>query len=556
MLVGRDLHFGLHSWPALFWDDALVALIFAAFEWLTRKRPLFSTVCYVTIVAYVAINVPLARLTSSPLTLPMIRATGSALSDSIVYHLTVTNVFLIGLVVLVAIAFPLAPGVRQEMQRRFLVLPLAVLSLGIFIAPPTNGFERNAFTALARSFLPRVQARATNIDWRSSLVPSSMRDPSLDFLRGAAHGRNVVVIALESTAAQHLKVYGAKSDPMPNLTALADRAVLFENAYSVYPESIKGLFSVLCSRYPAFDTGAADYERVRTPALAQALRDGGYRTALFHSGRFMYLGMRSIIDHRGFETLEDAGHIGGNHNSSFGVDEPSTVRRILQWIDGLKSNERFFVMYLPIAGHHPYEVPVDGPFPGRDERTHYLNALHYGDSALGELLRGLKGRGRDTNTLFVIYGDHGEAFGEHAANFGHTFFLYEENVHVPLLLYAPGLITEPARINNIASLLDVTPTISDVIGLRPQPGWQGTSLLEGHPRVALFFTDYSLPLMGIRDGPNKIICEFGAHHAQFFGLASSRCETRNIASENSALLALYRTRLQSWAAEQKALLKP
>jgi hypothetical protein len=557
MLVGRDLHLGVRAWPALFWDDALVALIFAAFEWLAQKRPRFSTLVYVTIVAYAAINVPLARLTSSPLTLPMIRATGSALSDSIAHHLTATNLLLIGVISVVAIALPaVARAVAPEMRRKFLLLPLAVLSLGFVIAAPTHGFERNAFTALARSSLPRVQARATTSDWRSPLVPPIARDPSLDFLRGGARGRNVVVIALESTAAQHLKIYGAKSNPMPNLTALADRAVLFENAYSVYPESIKGLFSVLCSRYPAFDTDTGDYARVRTPAVAQMLRDAGYRTALFHSGRFMYLGMRSIIGHRGFETLEDAGHIGGNHNSSFGVDEPSTVRRILQWIDGLQSNEPFFVMYLPIAGHHPYEVPVEGPFPGRDERTHYLNALHYGDAALGELLRGIKERGRDTNTLFVIYGDHGEAFGEHPGNFGHTFFLYEENVHVPLLLSAPGLITAPVRVNNIASLLDIGPTIADLIGLPPPAGWQGVSLLDGASRTALFFTDYSLPLIGMRDGPNKIICEFSARHGQFFDLPASSCETRSIASENSALLGLYRTRLQSWAAEQKALLRP
>src|SRR6185503_13975327 len=151
-----------------------------------------------------------------------------------------------------------------------------------------------------------------------------------------------------------------------------------------------------------------DYARVGTPAIAELARQAGYRTALFHSGRFMYLGMRSIIDNRGFEVLEDAGHIGGNHNSSFGIDEPSTVQRILQWVDCLRSDEPFCLMYLPIAGHHPYEVPGgDRPFAGETEQARYLNSLHYGDAALGELLRGLRHRGRDTNTLFVIYGDHG-----------------------------------------------------------------------------------------------------------------------------------------------------
>jgi hypothetical protein len=72
--------------------------------------------------------------------------------------------------------------------------------------------------------------------------------------------------------------------------------------------------------------------------------------ALFHSGRFGYLGMEDVIRNRGYSTLEDAGNIGGNHNSSFGVDEPSTVVRVLQWIDSLPAGGSFFVSYLPIAG--------------------------------------------------------------------------------------------------------------------------------------------------------------------------------------------------------------
>ena len=161
-------------------------------------------------------------------------------------------------------------------------------------------------------------------------------------------------------------------------------------------------------------------------------RDAGYRTAMFHSGRFGYLGMESIIRHRGYQTLEDAGDIGGNHNSSFGVDEPATVARMLAWIDGLPRGQRFFLTYLPIAGHHPYATPERGPFAGTAEIDQYRNALHYGDASLGALIEGLRARGLEQNTVWVIYGDHGEAFHQHEGNYGHTFFLYDENVHVPV----------------------------------------------------------------------------------------------------------------------------
>src|SRR6266849_4380725 len=144
---------------------------------------------------------------------------------------------------------------------------------------------------------------------------------------------------------------------------------------------------------------------------------------MFHSGRFGYLGMESIIRNRGYETLEDAGSISGNHNSSFGVDEPATVARMLAWVDGLPRGQRFFLTYLPIAGHHPYETPERGPFPDRDEMGRYRNALHYGDVSLAALGDGLRARDLEEDTLWIIYGDHGEAFGQHEGNYGHTFFL-------------------------------------------------------------------------------------------------------------------------------------
>ena len=198
--------------------------------------------------------------------------------------------------------------------------------IGAFAAQRVDcgGLHRNALVAFVNSALPQVSSRtaAASNDWRATAANTNVAE-DLTSLRGAAVGRNVVLIALESTGARSLRCYEREEDPAPNLTRLAATSLLFENAYSVYPESIKGLFSMLCSRYPAFDTRAEDYARIRTPSIAEVLAGEGCRTALFHSGRFMYLGMNAVIQQRGFKTLEDAGTISGNFNSSFGVDEPA-----------------------------------------------------------------------------------------------------------------------------------------------------------------------------------------------------------------------------------------
>src|SRR5205823_9671379 len=122
-------------------------------------------------------------------------------------------------------------------------------------------------------------------------------------------------------------------DVMTNLSKLAESGLAFDSAYATYPESIKGLFSILCSIYPAFDVGIEAYASAPCQSLPSQLSGLGYATALFHSGRFMYLGMESVISNRGYDRLEDAGHIGGNHHSSFGLAEHATVARLLQWID-------------------------------------------------------------------------------------------------------------------------------------------------------------------------------------------------------------------------------
>src|SRR5262249_3347431 len=109
----------------------------------------------------------------------------------------------------------------------------------------------------------------------------------------------------------------------------------FDSAYAAYPMSIPGLFSMLCSGGPAPHAGAERLAAARfpCPSIAGQLSSAGYRTALVHSGRFVYLGMRGVVEGRGFDVLADAADIGGKHASSFGVDERSSVARALSFVD-------------------------------------------------------------------------------------------------------------------------------------------------------------------------------------------------------------------------------
>ena len=552
-LAGRDLPISFWSPLAYIWQDVLTALLF--FVTIARlPRAALAWAAYGAVVAYVALNVPVARVLSTPLTWTMLRAARGPLADAVLHYATRGNI--------VALAFPLAIGLALPLvlgRRRF-TIPSAVLagSLVLVLIGPyassqldTRGLDRNAFGALVPTALPRVSAAAgEEEDWRVSPFNDRELD-DLSSLRGTMRGRNVVLVILESTGARHLGLYGSSPDPTPRLTALARDSVVFEHAYSVYPESIKGLFAALCSRYPAFDTAPEIYADIPCASLAATLHGAGYRTALFHSGRFMYLGMSSVIERRGFDVLQDAGAIGGQMESSFGVDDASTVRRALQWVDSGRRGAPFFIMYSPTSGHSPYTTTSRGPFEPTTDFWRYMNALHEGDVAFGALIDGLRARHLDTNTLFVIFGDHGEAFGEHPGNFAHTLFIDEENVRVPYVIAAPGAMRSHRRVQRIASVIDTAPTILDLLGLPSDAAHQGASLLEPAPHMALFYTDYSIGWLGLVDGCWKYLYEMDARRSRLFDICADPSETRDRSAGEESRTAAYRDRVTAWAAAQK-----
>ena len=542
--AGHQLQLSWWSPVAYLWHDAAVVLAFAVFETVLRRYPRVVWAAYGIVALYAVANIPIQRTLWTPLTWTMWRAAGGALSDSIRHDATWTNAAAV-LAGLAAVATaPLA--CRRVPARPALAAVLLCAALGPLAAArvDTLGLERNAWTALAGPIALHDGASMASRDWRAGDAARRSGE-DLTRLRGALAGRNVVLISLESTAARYLGIYGAAPDIAPNLSALARSGLVFENAYAVYPESIKGLFSILCSATPGFETNAESYGEVPCRSAAAVLRDRGYRTALFHSGRFEYLGMNGVIRNRGYDLLADAGDIGGRRDSSFGVDEPSTVARILEWIDAQRDRP-FFLTYLPIAGHHPYESPAGGPFPDDDEFGRYRNAVHDGDAALGALRRGLEARGLDRRTAWVVLGDHGEAFGQHPGNYGHTFQLYDENVRVPYVIAAPGLFTQATRVRRVVSLLDTAPTLLDLVGLPIPASYEGASMLDGSARMALFFTDYSLPLVGLRDGPRKFIHDLRSGRSRMFDVEQDPDETIDLSPRNASDARRYADALGAW----------
>jgi len=550
--------------PAFVYQDLAVATAWAVSDLLLsrlRGPSAIGWTLYAGAVVWTAVNVPAAALFSSPLTRPILAAAGGALADSIRLYLTARNLAPLLAVLAIGALAPLAVRrLRRPSRRTSAMVAACALALGALGPLATGrvdalGLYRNALVVLLSTTL-RQHARGGDAPAALPPIEAEGEARDLSALRGAARGQSVLWVILESTGAQYLAPWGAPRDPMPTVSALAKRGLVFDAIYAVYPESIKGLFSALCSRAPAAYTSADRYTAAALPcpSLPERFAAAGYRTALFHSGRFVYLGMRGVVAER-FGKLADAGDVGGKYASSFGVDEASTVRALLGWIDTLPAEAPFFAVYAPITGHHPYHSPGEGarPFGEAPEQAAYASDLYRGDLALADLLAGLARRGLDRRTLVVLSGDHGEAFQQHPGNFGHTLFLYEENLHVPLVLAGPA-ITLGGRAPQVGSLLDLAPTLLELAGLEVPAAFEGRSLLAPAPGVARFFTDQALWQLGLRTGRWKLIYEVESGRSRLFDLSSDPGELRDLSAREPARAARYAGHLLGWSALTRARL--
>ena len=529
------------------WDDVAVGLGFALV--VTLAPPWMRKLSCAGFVAYAAINALFVRALGSPIVASMVRGFDPAMGDSAALYLSAAN----GCAVLLVVASALA-GARLcrnvAVSRRQLACGgLVVAALCVLLPAPSHPAHRNAWVALARSLLPRVPAKSQATELRvqipatGTMLAASEAAP-LRELAGALRGRNVVMVVLESAAARFVD---AADKPMPFLAELGDAGLRFHNAYAVFPESIEGQVPIFCALPPMPDAEPADYARHAAFSLPRRLAPLGYESGLFHAGHFRFLGMQQVIGPMGFHVLADSTTIGGERASSFGIDEEATVDALLRWVAALPLRQRFLACYLPIAGHHPYSSPSGGPFPTDTQLGCYKNALHYADRSLRRLWLGLTKLRPAEDLLLCVVGDHGQAFGEHAGNFGHSFELYEENLRVPLVFHAPGSALTGKASDAVCSHLDVVPTLLDLLGV-PQPTSLLARPLEGGSMHA--FTDWGELLVAKREGRWKLIHEVQTGRDRLFDLVADPGEHLNVLSRpdltqrlrDEALLFLAHTR--------------
>jgi arylsulfatase A-like enzyme len=161
-----------------------------------------------------------------------------------------------------------------------------------------------------------------------------------------------------------------------------------------------------------------------------------------------------------------------------------------------------------------------------------LNALYYSDQTLDYLIKKLEKENLMDNTLLFLFADHGEAFFQHPRNTLHALYLYEENVHVPFLIYNQHFFKKPVTYQGISRHVDIVPTLLDILGIPQVPEYQGVPLLSAHGKqLALLHTHWADDYLGVRDDRWKYIIRMKDQREELYDLSLDKEEKNNLIKE-------------------------
>jgi arylsulfatase A-like enzyme len=367
---------------------------------------------------------------------------------------------------------------------------------------------------------------------------------------------NVVIVVLESVGARWTSLHG-RYETTPRLESETERGMVFESFYAHTGRSSNSLASILLSTYPrlGFSDLTQEYPRRPGTSLAQVFSDRGYRTAFVTASDLSWAGWDAFLEGRGFQELRDQHDLScGEPVSSWGVEDRCMLEDLMALI-AQDSTRPFFFMGWSQQTHHPYEaapgVPLleftGEPMPDAYGLNRYLTVLGETDRHLGRLFDALRRARLDKNTLVVVTGDHGQAFGYPHQSYMQGRTIYEEDVQVPLMLWFPPRYRTASRSRTIGGHVDLAPTVADLAGVPAAADWLGRSLLSASdPRRAYFYVADDEFTLGVREANWKYILDLRDGVEELYDLDADPLEQDDVAAAHPERSARLRQRLVAW----------
>jgi arylsulfatase A-like enzyme/Flp pilus assembly protein TadD len=293
----------------------------------------------------------------------------------------------------------------------------------------------------------------------------------------AAKRPNIILITLDTTRADRMGFLGSTRGLTPSLDALARQSVIFTRAYAQVPLTTPSHAALLTGTYPQFshikDLGTQLGKDL--PYLPDLLHQHGYQTAAFIGAQILDPAGTAPGFERGFDLYDADFHQrkpGEDRYKSIERRAEDVANRAMGWLSRHQQGP-FFIWLHFYDPHDPYDPPE--PFRSHFASAPYDGEIAYTDSIVGSLMDVLDRHGLFQECVIAVAADHGEAFGEHGEE-RHGMFLYDETIHVPLLLKLPEGRYHGKRVEERVALADVAPSLLEAAGIPIPAAMQARSL--------------------------------------------------------------------------------
>ncbi len=389
---------------------------------------------------------------------------------------------------------------------------------------------------------------------------------------------NILFITLDTVRADHLSCYGYSKDTSPEICGLAERGVVFENAYSPAPATLPALASIMTGSLVANrNIGNILSHFDRRPTLPTFFAERGYTTAGFTDHAGIGGGSRgSTLPLKGYQTFENLGRDRSTLTS------PALTHKVAEWLNK-HDKEKFFMWVHYFDPHLNYAPPeeLESRFGYSKERCgravpnmditdiraiekdfspqeiSCLIALHdsetyYVDSFIGELLDTLQRLGIENRTVVVVSADHGEEFRERT-RVGHEWTVYNELIRVPLIVYNPRR-SAAVRVDEAIGTQDLYQILPHMVAGNPLAQTREIVSRAYH----YYRTDELEPTRPneytMISADKKVILTPADGKTEFYDLGKDRAEKTNRSSSPEA--AALRGRLERWIRENTVEVPP
>jgi phosphoglycerol transferase MdoB-like AlkP superfamily enzyme len=327
------------------------------------------------------------------------------------------------------------------------------------------------------------------------------QDPAAAPLFGAAKGKNVIMIQVESLQnfAVNLKVNG--QEVMPNVARLARESMYWDDFYSETGQGVTSDADLLgnCSLHPT-RTGAVyyDYAQNHFRCMPTVLRESGYKAVAFQGMPPDFWNLATVYPHVGFEkyyNIKDGLQL--DEKIGIGLSDESFLRQTADQLKELPQPYEAFVVTLTSHGPFNFEgLPHElnlGSLEGTDAGN-YLHAVHYTDKAIGHFIDRLRQDGALDNAVVLLYGDHGGVFRQNSGTADLLGFAPADEVNwtrmeksVPFLIRLPGGAHAGVQ-PHVAGEADIAPTLAGLLGIHSDKAYfMGRNLLDQPEGIAPFY---------------------------------------------------------------------